>query len=94
VWFIPTPIHASVLPYVNSGRFPDVRTTPDTGLSPLDCSRHDSPNFQPTPGGLAGLLTPIPPPADGFFEYTPYIGAVAPAPDDDWTKGWTAFPQN
>jgi hypothetical protein len=41
-----------------------------------------------------GQLAPIVPPNDGFFEVTTYIGAVAPAPADDWTRGWTAFPQN
>jgi hypothetical protein len=94
VWGIPTPLHSSVTAYTSTGRFPDVRTTADTGLSTLDCSRHESPNFQPVQGGLAaGGITPIPPPADGFFEYTSYIGAVAPAPEEDWTKVWTAFPQ-
>jgi hypothetical protein len=90
-----TPLHSSVAQYANSGRFPNVRTNVDPGLSTAGCANHVAPNFQPT--GVAtlagGQLAPITPPNDGFFEVTTYIGAVVPAPGDDWTKGWTAFPQ-
>ncbi len=89
-----TPLHASVAPFVASGRFPDLRVNVDTGLSP-DCSRHESPNFQPTSiATLAGgQLAPIIPPNDGFFETVTFIGAVPPPPQDDWTTGWTSYPQ-
>ena len=40
-----------------------------------------------------GQLAPIQPPNDGFFEAVTFIGAVPPAPADDWTRGWTSFPQ-
>ncbi|OFW18172.1 MAG: hypothetical protein A3H97_00925 [Acidobacteria bacterium RIFCSPLOWO2_02_FULL_65_29] len=94
IWGIPTPAHSSVTPYITSARFPDVRLNVDGGLSP-DCFRHESPNFQPTSiATLAGgQLAPIVPPNDGFFEVTTYIGAVPPAPADDWTTGWTSYPQ-
>src|SRR5688572_3471521 len=97
IWNIVTPanaIHSSVAPFVASGRFPNVRANVDGGLSP-ECSNHENPNFQPTSvASLAGgQLAPAIPPNDGFFEVTTYIGAVPPAPADDWTKGWTAYPQ-
>jgi hypothetical protein len=94
IWGIPTPAHSSVTPYINNGRFPDVRLNLDGGLS-LDCFRHDAPNFQPTSiATLAGgQLGPIQPPNDGFFEAVTFIGAVPPPPADDWTTGWTAYPQ-
>jgi hypothetical protein len=95
IWNIPTPIHSSIAPYVNSGRFPNVRVNEDPGVSTAACANHESPDFQPS--GVAtlagGQLAPIVPPNDGFFEVTTYIGAVAPAPADDWTRGWTAYPQ-
>jgi hypothetical protein len=94
IWGIPTPAHSSVTPFIASGRFPDVRLNVDGGLSP-DCFRHDNPNFQPTSiATLAGgQMAPIQPPGDGFFEAVTFVGAVAPPPADDWTTGWTAYPQ-
>ena len=93
-WNIPAPIHSSIQPYVNSGRFPDVRGGVDGGLSP-DCSNHSSPNFQPTSSATlaGGQLSPIQPPNDGFFQAVTFIGAVPPPPADDWTRGWTNFEQ-
>jgi hypothetical protein len=89
-----TPLHAGTAPFVASGRFPDVRVA-DPGLS-TDCFRHESPDFRPTSAATlaGGLLAPIQPPADGFFEPVDFIGAVPPAPQDDWTTGWTSYPQN
>lgn len=97
IWNIGTPanaIHSSVAPFVNSGRFPNIRANVDGGLS-AECFNHENPNFQPTSiATLAGgQLAPAIPPNDGFFEAVTYIGAVPPAPEDDWTKGWTAYPQ-
>jgi hypothetical protein len=90
-----TPLHSSVTPFTSSGRFPDVRTNVDPGVSTTACSNHEAPNFQPssTQTLAGGQMAPIVPPNDGFFQVTSYIGAVAPAPEDDWTKGWTSFPQ-
>jgi len=31
--------------------------------------------------------------AGEFFEAVTFIGAVPPAPADDWTRGWTSYPQ-
>ena len=89
-----TALHSSLTPHVNSGRFPNIRANVDGGLSP-DCSRHDNPNFQPTSVATlaGGQLAPAIPPNDGFFEAVTYIGAVPPAPEDDWTRGWTSYPQ-
>jgi len=50
----------------------------DPGLV-ADAMSKTAPNFKP-------------PPSDGFFDVTAtFIGAVG---DDDWTLGWTAYPQN
>jgi hypothetical protein len=38
-------------------------------------------------------MTPMQPPNDGFFEPVTFIGAVPPPPAEDWTRGWTSFPQ-
>ncbi|MFM8532355.1 MAG: hypothetical protein ACKOEC_01975, partial [Acidimicrobiia bacterium] len=91
-------MHASVTTYITSGRFPSIRTSAtdsEVGLSTAGCSTHDNPNFQPS--GVAtlagGQIAPIQPPNDGFFEAVTYIGAVAPAPADNWMSGWTSFPQ-
>ena len=90
------PMHSSVQVFINSGRFPNIRTNVDPGVSTAACSNHAAPNFQPSSiGTLAGgQLAPILPPNDGFFEVTTYIGAVAPAPAPNWMAGWTSFPQN
>jgi hypothetical protein len=89
-----TPLHASVQPHVAGGRFPNVRTGVDPGLSPA-CFDHSNVNFQPVSiATLAGgQLAPIQPPNDGFFEPVTFIGAVPPAPAEDWTTGWTSYPQ-
>jgi hypothetical protein len=95
-WNIPTPMHSSVMPYITSGRFPNIRINQDPGVSTTACSNHDTPNFQPSSiATLAGgQLAPIQPPIDGFFEAVTFIGAVPPAPAANWMNGWTAFPQN
>lgn len=91
-----TALHASVAPYVNSGRFPDVRINVDPGLSTAGCSNHAAPDFRPS--GIAtlagGQLAPIQPPNDGFFDAVTFIGAVPPPPAANWMDGWTSFPQN
>jgi hypothetical protein len=94
IWGPTTPLHASVQPFVTSGRFPNVRVNVNGGLSEA-CSNHAAPNFQPVSiATLAGgQLAPIQPPNDGFFETVTFIGAVPPPPEDDWTTGWTAYPQ-
>ena len=99
-WGMPTNMHASVVTYINSGRFPSITTAASTtdamvGISTTGCSAHENPNFQPA--GVAtlagGQIAPIQPPNDGFFEPVTFIGAVPPAPADNWMTGWTSFPQ-
>jgi hypothetical protein len=94
IWGPTTPLHASVQPFVASGRFPNVRANVDGGLSP-SCFNHENPDFRPTSAATlaGGQLAPIQPPNDGFFEAVSFIGAVPPAPGEDWTQGWTAYPQ-
>jgi hypothetical protein len=89
-------MHSSVMTYINSGRFPNIRLNADPGLSTAGCANHDNPDFQPASiATLAGgQLAPIQPPNDGFFDAVTFIGAVPPAPADDWTAGWTRYPQN
>jgi len=95
IWNIPTPAHSSIQPFITSGRFPNVRLNVDPGVSTTGCSNHENPNFQPS--GVAtlagGQLAPIQPPNDGFFEAVTFIGAVPPAPADNWMTGWTSYPQ-
>lgn len=98
-WGMPTNMHASVMTYITSGRFQNIRTTAtdaEVGLGAANCANHTAPNWQPSRiATLAGgQIAPIQPPNDGFFEAVTYIGAVAPAPAEDWTRGWTSFPQN
>jgi hypothetical protein len=90
-----TAFHAQVAPFFASGRFPNVRVNPgNVGLSAVDCARHENPEFQPSLASLAGgQMAPVLPPNDGFFEPVTFVGAVPPSPDDDWTDGWTAYPQ-
>jgi hypothetical protein len=91
-----TALHASVAPYVNSGRFPSVLVNVDPGVSTAGCANHANPDFRPS--GIAtlagGQMAPIQPPNDGFFEAVTFIGAVPPAPAPNWMDGWTSFPQN
>jgi hypothetical protein len=96
VWNSGTALHSSVAAYVSSGRFPNVRTNVDPGLSTAACSNHAAPDFQPpSVASLAGgQLAPVQPPNDGFFDVVTFIGAVPPAPAANWMDGWTAFPQN
>ena len=94
IWGMPVPAHSSVTPFINSGRFPNVVLNQDGGLSSA-CFNHEAPNFQPTSTATlaGGQLAPIQPPNDGFFETVTFIGAVPPPPQDDWTTGWTSYPQ-
>jgi hypothetical protein len=84
---------ASTLALFQNGTFPEVRLGQNPGLG--NCFDHENPVWQPT--GLdtlaGGQLAPATPPNDGFFVVTTHVGAVPPAPEDDWTRGWTAFPQ-
>ena len=95
-WNITTPMHASVTTYINSGRFPNIRTNVEPGVSTAACSNHEAPNFQPSSiATLAGgQMAPIQPANDGFFDAVTFIGAVPPAPAENWMDGWTSFPQN
>jgi hypothetical protein len=95
-WNIPTPMHASVMTYITSGRFPNIRINDDPGVSTTGCSNHASPNFRPSSVATlaGGQIAPIQPPNDGFFEPVTFIGAVPPPPAANWMDGWTSFPQN
>ena len=97
-WGMPTNMHASVMTYINNGRFPGIRLAPaesTIGITTAGCANHDAPDFQPSSVATlaGGQLTPIQPPNDGFFEPVTFIGAVPPAPADNWITGWTSFPQ-
>jgi hypothetical protein len=94
IWNVPVPAHSSVQPFITNGRFPNVRLNVDGGLS-AECFNHENPNFQPTSVATlaGGQLAPIQPPNDGFFEPVTFIGAVPPAPAENWMAGWTSFPQ-
>ena len=82
-----------ILGYINSGRFPNIALNQNPGI--VGCDNHAAPNFQPPLASLAGgQLAPIQPPNDGFFDAVTFIGAVPPAPSDNWLTGWTSFPQN
>ncbi len=75
---------------------PHAATTTDAqvGLSAAGCSNHENPNFQPS--GVAtlagGQVAPIQPPNDGFFEAVTFIGAVPPAPADNWMTRMDVVP--
>jgi hypothetical protein len=89
-------MHSSVQTYITSGRFPNITvgsTDAAVGLSAAACANQENPNFQPSSVATlaGGQLAPIQPPNDGFFQAVTYIGAVPPAPADDWTRGWTNY---
>ncbi len=49
-----------------------------------------APDWKPT-AGAAALTGGATPPSDGFFDATAtFVGAIGP---DDWTQGWTTYPQ-
>jgi hypothetical protein len=59
--------------------------TPAAAFSPT------APSFA-LPSGAAALTGGATPPSDGFFDPTAtFVGAVG---TEDWTAGWTAYPQN
>ena len=89
-------MHSSVTAFMATGRFPSILLGVDPGLSTTACANHAAPNFQPSSIATiaGGQMAPIQPPNDGFFEVVTFIGAVPPAPQPNWTAGWTSFPQN
>ncbi len=84
---------ATTVPLFTNGTFPSVRLGENPGIG--NCFNHSAPNWRPTSVATlaGGQLAPATPPNDGFFEVTTYIGAVSPDPAQDWTLGWTAYPQ-
>lgn len=52
-----------------------------------------TPDFRPqqTSPALSGATMP---PTDNFFSPASYLGAFGPGDSDDWTQGWTAYPEN
>ena len=91
-------MHASVTTYSSSNRFPNVVLNQPAGINASACNganTNAAAGFQPPLASLAGgQLAPTQPPNDGFFEAVTFIGAVPPAPGDNWMTGWTSFPQN
>jgi hypothetical protein len=85
---------ATTLALINNGTFPQVRLGQNPGIG--DCHNHAAPDWRPTSADTlaGGQLAPATPPNDGFFDVTTYIGALSPNPDEDWTAGWTSFPQS
>jgi hypothetical protein len=85
---------APTLALIANGRFPGVVLGQNPGIG--DCFNHAAPDWRPVSiDTLAGgQLAPATPPNDGFFEATTFIGALSPDPAQDWTAGWTAFPQS
>jgi hypothetical protein len=74
--------------YINTANMDQMNVDP--GLV-ADAMSKTAPNFKPNPSSSA-LSTGATPPSDGFFDTTAtFIGAVG---TDDWTQGWTAYPQN
>ena len=63
----------------------------DPGL-PAEASSLKTPNFKPAAGSEAlKVENAKAPPDDGFFDKSAqFVGAVGA---DDWTAGWTAYPQ-
>jgi len=84
---------AATLALITNGTFPEIRLGEDPGIG--DCFNHEAPDWRPVSiDTLAGgQMAPALPPNDGFFEPTTFIGALGPDPEEDWTRGWTAFPQ-
>jgi hypothetical protein len=85
---------ASTLALIANGTFPEIRLGQNPGIG--DCHNHAAPDWRPSSVDTlaGGQLAPATPPNDGFFEVTSYIGALSPIPEEDWTAGWTAFPQS
>jgi hypothetical protein len=62
----------------------------DPGL-PAEATSKTAPNFKPK-AGAAALAAGTTPPSDPFFDATAtFAGAIG---TDDWTLGWTKYPQN
>jgi hypothetical protein len=78
---------------INTGRFSNIVVGQDPGIG--NCFDHEAPDWRPRSiATLAGgQLAPAIPPSDGFFEVTTFIGALSHDPEEDWTVGWTAYPQ-
>jgi hypothetical protein len=87
-------LHSTIAPLVGNGTFPNVRVGEDAGIA--NCFNHEAPDWSPVSiATLAGgQMAPIQPPNDGFFEAVTFIGGVGPGEENDWTAGWTAFPQS
>jgi hypothetical protein len=84
---------APTLALIQNNTFSNVRLGQDPGIG--NCFNHEAPDWKPTSiSTLAGgQLAPATPPNDGFFDVTTYIGAFSPDAEQDWSAGWTRFPQ-
>ena len=73
--------------YITADRGNIINVDPEL---PAEALSKTAPSFKPAAGSPA-LTGGTPPPSDGFFDPTAtFIGAIGP---DDWTAGWTAYPQ-
>ncbi len=60
---------------------------------PYSTGSQGAPDFRPQLGSPA-LTDAAAMPADSFFVPAPYVGAFGPADADDWTQGFTSYPEN
>ena len=74
--------------YINAAR--ERTSSTSIRVCPAARSSTTAPDFKPrTAAAITGGATP---PDDGFFDTTAtFVGAIGA---DDWTSGWTAYPQN
>jgi hypothetical protein len=77
--------------YLTSIATVDPHNVFDTDPGLTDPKNKTAPNFKPK-AGAAALTAGTTPPADPFFDATAtFAGAIGA---DDWTEGWTRYPQN
>jgi hypothetical protein len=73
----------------------ELRKMGNRELNPMLRRPYDqsTPDFRPQQisPALSGATMP---PTDNFFSPASYLGAFGPGDSDDWTEGWTAYPQN
>jgi hypothetical protein len=55
---------------------------------------HAAPDFRPRSGSPALTGAAPPPASEPFFSPADYVGAFSADDTDDWTQGWTAYPEN
>jgi hypothetical protein len=87
---LPVPQAAPAVDIAEMGYYDStVRLGVDPGLSATGIMSKTAPNFKPAPGSAA-FSGFAPAPTDAFFDNAQFVGAMGA---DDWTAGWTAYPQ-